>query len=280
MNYKNLTIYNFAVSYYLIRLFTIFWIGRQISVYVKFSQRPQEFYEHTVWMQKLLMREYPSPEIYFSVIFITVALLIYSLFKFSIWVNILLFLLTAYITLASVGYIGLGHNNHVLVLTYFFSIFLNHKKMKTEDYRAVEIFYLGILITYSLAGLWKLVSVTKNFITENPEISWFERDAAKYNSMLNYFIIDQKMPIWMLEFYQYKELWIFLTIFGIICQTSCFLGAFNRKILNLVLIFLVSFHLYTAYFVIADWGIMKYGLIVLFFPYHHFSKWIDRIFKI
>lgn len=280
MNYKELTVFNFRVSYYAFRIFTLFWLAQQISFFLRFSQRPKEFYEPSVWEQKIFMPEYPPMALYFLVIFITVSLLVYSLFRFSVWVNVLLFFLTAYISLAIVGYTGVSHNNHVLVLSYFFSVFLNPKKMKNQDFRGVEIYYLGILITYSLAGFWKLVSVTKDFITQNPEISWFEKDAAKYNTMLNYFIIDQKPPVWMLEFYQYKELWVVLTIVGIICQATCFLGAFNRKLLTFVVIFLLIFHFYTAYFVIADWRIIKYGLIVLFFPYHYFSAWIGRIFKV
>lgn len=280
MNYKELTVFNFKISYYVFRIFTIFWLGQQVLFFLKFSKRPKEFYEPTILIQKIFMPEYPSSTLYFSVIFFTLVLLLYSFLRFSLWVNVLLFFLTAYVSLVVVGYKGVGHHNHLLVLSFFFSVFLNPKEMNYKDFRAVEIYYSGILITYSLAGFWKLVSVAKDFITQNPEISWFERDAAKYNTMLNYFMIDQKVPVLMFQFYQYKELWLLLTIGAIICQASCILGVFNRKTLTFTLIFLVVFHFYTAYFVIADWRIMKYGLILLFFPYHHFSAWISKTFKV
>lgn len=279
MNYKELTVFNFKVSYYLFRIFTLFWLVQQVLFFLKFSKRPKEFYEPTIWIQKIFMREYPASTLYFFAIFFTIALILYSIFRFSLWVNMLLFFLTAYVSLVVVGYNGVGHHNHILVLSFFFSVFLNPKEIDSKDFRAVELYYLGILITYSLAGFWKLSSVTKDFITQNPEISWFEKDAAKYNTMLNYFIIDQKVPVWMLQLYEYKELWLILTVGGIIAQASCFLGAFNRKTLTLTLVFLVIFHIYTAYFVIADWRIMKYGLIILFFPYHHFSSSICKNFK-
>lgn len=279
MTYPKLTVFNFKISYYLFRIFTLFWLCEEISFYHKYSQRPAELYLPTVWFQNLFLPVFPTPLFYYSTIALTVFLLIFSLFRFSIFINIFLFLLVAYISLPVVSYRGLSHTNHVLILSYFFSIFLNPKKLQSVDYKYIQIYYLGLLSTYSLAGFWKLLSSTKDLLTSNPEISWFETNAAKYNSLLNYFVVDKNLPEWMSNIYEYQNLWIVLTVGAIILQTLCFLGAFNRKYLTFFLVFLLIFHFYTLYFVIADLRIMKYGLIVLFFPYHYFYPQIQKRFK-
>ncbi|MGA9211811.1 hypothetical protein [Kaistella sp.] len=279
MTYPKLTVFNFKVSYYLFRIFTLFWLFEQVNFFKIFAKRPSDLYEPTIWLQKIVMPVFPSDFLYYSVVFVTVLMLVYSLFRFSVLVNISLFFLVAYISLPVIAYRGVGHHNHVLILSYFFSIFLNPKKLEDEDYKYVQIYYLGLLITYSLAGFWKLVSIARDWITANPETSWFETNAAKYNSMLNYFIVDEKLPQWMFKMYEYENLWIVITIIGIVLQALCFLGAFSRKYLTFCLVFLVAFHFYNVYFVLADWRSMKYGLIVLFFPYHYFYPWIRKAFQ-
>ena len=280
MTYPKLTVFNFKVSYYLFRIFTLLWLHEQVQFFNRFTKRAHELYEPTVWFQKIVMPVFPSDLLYYFVVFLTAGLLIFSLFRFSVLINILLFFLVAYISLPVVAYRGVSHTNHILILSYFFSVFLNPRKLEDQDYKYVQIYYLGLLITYSLAGFWKLVSATKDLVTANPEISWFETNAAKYNTMLNYMIVDEKTPLWMLKVYEYENLWIAVTIIGIVLQTLCFLGAFSRKYLTFCLLFLLTFHFYTVYFVIADLRIMKYGLIVLFFPYHYFYSWIHKTFKI
>ena len=276
MTYPKLTVFNFKVSYFLFRVFTLFWLLEQLNFFNRFAKRADELYQPTVWIQKIVMPTFPSELVYYFFIFVTACFLILSLFRYSVIINILLFFLVSYISLPVVAYRGVSHTNHVLILSYFFSMFLNPMKLKERDYKYVQIYYLGILITYSLAGFWKLVSATKDFVTSNPEISWFETNAAKYNTMFNYMIIDEKAPHWILKIYDFENLWVGVTIIGIVLQTLCFLGAFSRKYLTFCLLFLVTFHFYTVYFVIADLRIMKYGLIVLFFPYHYFYSCIQK----
>ncbi len=280
MTYPKLTVFNFKVSYILFRIFTLFWLIQQAQFFNRFSKRAHELYEPSVWFQKIVMPVFPPDLLYYLVVVLTVVLLVSSIFRFSVLTNVLLFLLVAYISLPVVAYRGVSHPNHVLILSYFLTMFLNPRKLEDQDYKYVQIYYLGLLITYSMAGFWKLVSVTKDLVTANPGISWFEVNAAKYNSMLNYMTVDEKIPLWMLKMYEYENLWIAVTVIGIVLQTLCFLGAFSRRYLTFCLFFLLTFHFYNVYFVIADWRIMKYGLIVLFFPYHYFYSLIHKTFRI
>lgn len=272
MNYQQLTVYNYKISYFLFRVFTLFWLVEQYNFYQRILKRKTELYSPSNFLQQFILPTFPSELIFCSLIFITTCITIFSLYKQSVILNILLFIFTGIVSMPIAGYFGLSHTNHLLILFYFFSIFLLPKNLKTNDYKYVQYHYLGLLSTYTLAGFWKLVAMGLDFTKNNPKISWYETGAAKYNSIYNYFMIDKSIPSWMEYLYSYENLWVVLTTGGILMQTLSFLGAFNRKILNIVLLFLFTFHLYTKYFVIADLKIMKYGLLFIFFPYHYFKS--------
>ena len=278
MTYPQLTVFNFKISYFVFRIFTLFWLVQQYFFFDKFASRSEIFYEPNLWIQKLIFPEYPSRIFYVSILILTGILLIYSLFKQSYVLNILLFVIIALVNLLVASNIGMSHFGHLLVLSYFFSIFLLPKNLKSENYKSVQIYYLGLLSTYSLSGIWKLISCLKDLATNDPSVSWFEKNAARYNSFLNYFIIDLKLPDWMQWLYKFENLWIVITVFAIFMQAFCFLGAFNRKLLNIFMVFLVCFHIYTEYFVIAEFWLVKQQILFLFFPYHLFYSKIKQLF--
>ena len=271
MNYKQLTIYNYKVSYYLIRIFAFVWLVLQYLIFQTDSQRPQLFYEPTVWLQKLFFPIFPNAIYFYSLLFICGILLLISLVKPSVVINVVCFFLIAIINLPIASYHGIGHNNHLLVLSFFLSLFLIPRKLEEKDYKYVQYFQLGLLITYSLSGLWKIISIAKDVITKDPNISWIESNAAKLNTYTNYHLVDQLPPEFITKIFAYSGLWTALTIFAILMQTFSFLGAFNRKFLTVVIIFLVIFHVYNIYFVIADFTVAIFVVIILFFPYHIFK---------
>lgn len=280
MDYKKLTVFNYQISYYFVRIFTFFWLWEQICFFNIYQQRALEFYNPKLGLQKVVFPEFPSV-FYFGTLCVLLGFsLLWSLFKQSYWLNIAIFVLIFFINLPIAGYNGLGHHSHILILFYLFTIFLLPKEMVVADYKYVQYLYLGILITYSLAGIWKFLSIAKDIYTNNPEISWIEKSAAKFNSLYNYYIIDQPLPNWMTQLYEYENLWIVVTFLGILFQALCFLGAFNRKYLTFTMLYIVSFHYYTKYFVLADWKSVIIGVVFIFFPYHIFYNFIKRNFTI
>lgn len=276
MDYKKLTVFNYQISYYAVRIFTFIWLFEQISYFKIYRLREPEFYNPTVWIQQWLFPIFPSPYYFGGLCLLLFILLLLGLFRQKYWITIATFVLVLLVNLPIAGYRGMGHHSHVLILFYFFSIFLLPKNFLPKDYKYVQYLYLGILGTYSLAGIWKLLSMGKDFISKSPDLSWYERNAALINTKYNYYIIDREIPDWMASLYQYEMLWIVITVVGVIFQTICFLGAFNRRFLTFTLLYLLSFHLYTKVFVIADWKSIIYGLIFIFFPYHLFYEFFKK----
>lgn len=278
LDYKKLTVFNFQVTYYVMRFFTFFWLLQQYQIFTRNAERPLIFYSPITDFQKLLQPEFPSKLYFLALCFILAINLIWSILKPNYICNILIFLTIALINLPIGGYLGLGHHNHVFILFYLLTIFLLPNKLVSNDYKLVQYMNFGLLVTYSVAGLWKVLSMVRDSVTQNPEISWLEPNAAKMNSLVNYYMIDSPIPNWMEILYQNSTLWILITVFGILMQTFCFLGAYSRKYLTLTMLFLFTFHMYTNYFVLADWKIMKYGIVLLFFPYHYFYSFIKKRF--
>ena len=113
MTYPQLTVFNFKISYFVFRIFTLFWLVQQYFFFDKFASRSEIFYEPNLWIQKLIFPEYPSRIFYVSILILTGILLIYSLFKQSYVLNILLFVIIALVNLLVASNIGMSHSGHL-----------------------------------------------------------------------------------------------------------------------------------------------------------------------
>ncbi|MFP3599520.1 hypothetical protein [Chryseobacterium sp. SIMBA_029] len=272
MKYPQLTVFNYKIAYYAIRIFGLYWLIAQYLQFTLLTGRPKEIYEPVFWLEKIMFSELPSTEVFVGLLIACGICLIVSLLKQSYLINILIFLLIAVINLPVSANFGIRHNNHLVILGFFLSIFLLPKNLNEKDYKLVQYFNLGLLTTYSLAGLGKFLGTFKNVIKGADKLLWINRDAAKLNSYDNYLMADMAIPSWMKQIYAYENFWVVLTIFGITLQFLCFLGAFNRKLLTFFMIFIAIFHLYNLKFVLADSTNTIFFVIAAFFPYHIFNR--------
>lgn len=268
MNYPQLTVFNYKIAYYAIRIFGLYWLVAQYGRFAEFSGRPKELYEPYLEIQKIIFPEYPSPTLFIGLLIACGVCIIASLIKQSYVFNFLIFLLMAIINLPISANFGLRHTNHLIILGFFLSIFLLPKNLDEKDYKQVQYFYLGLLVTYSLAGLSKFLGTAKNLMKGTGKLVWIDKGAAKMNTYENYLMADKVVPEWIKEIYIYENFWVVLTIVGITLQFLCFLGAFNRKLLTFFMLFIIIFHLYTNEFVLAGALNLIPFVITAFFPYH------------
>ncbi|CAD7800816.1 hypothetical protein CHRY9390_00684 [Chryseobacterium aquaeductus] len=279
MKYPQLTVFNFKVSYYLLRIFGLYWLCVQYFKFKNLRERPVELNEPVFWLQKIIFPEYPSQLFFISLLIIYALVLVWSFLKPAYILNVFIFLLTAIISLPISANYGVHHDNHLIILGFFLSIFLLPKKLESKDYKLIQYFYLGILSTYTMAGMWKIIGTAKNIIKQTDKVIWIDKNAAKLNTYDNYYRADELIPDWMKEIYAYENVWVILTVGGIFCQFLCFLGAFNRKLLTFFMIFLFIFHWYTMKFVLADFEAANYFILVILFPYHIFSSILNGKFS-
>lgn len=272
MNYSQITVFNFKVSYYLMRIFGLYWLVTQFLKFSVLKSRPAELNEPVFWLQKMIFPEHLETWMFATLILICGALFILTFFKQSYILNIIIFLFTILVSLPISANYGVHHDNHLIILGFFLSIFLLPKNLAGKDYKLIQYFYLGLLITYTMAGMWKILGTLKNLIKKTDKVIWIDKNAAKLNTFDNYYRADEMIPQWMVNLYAYENLWVAVTVLGIFTQFLCFLGAFNRKLLTFFMIFLYVFHLYTMKFVLADFESANYFILVAFFPYHIFAS--------
>lgn len=271
MTYQQLTVFNFKVSYYMIRIFGLYWLANQFLKFSVLKNRPLELNEPVFWLQKLIFPEYPDTTVFIILCLACASLFVWTVLKPSYILNIFIFLLAILISLPISANYGVHHDNHLIILGFFLSIFLLPKHLEAKDYKLVQYFYLGLLMTYTMAGMWKILGTAKNLIKHTDKVIWIDKNAAKLNTYDNYYRADQIIPEWMMNLYAYENLWVVVTVLGIATQFLCFLGAFNRKLLTFFMVFLFIFHLYTMKFVLADFETANYFILVAFFPYHIFA---------
>ncbi|MBV8326257.1 hypothetical protein [Chryseobacterium sp.] len=276
MKYPQLTIFNYKIVYYALRIFSIYWLIDQYVKLSALSQRSGEIYEPIFWLQKIIFPEFPGMLLSVGLLVACGICIIASVFRPSYVLNILIFLLMAIINLPLSANFSVHHDNHLLILAYFLSIFLLPRDLEDKDYKLVQYFYLGILVTYSLAGMSKFLGTAKNIIKHTDKLTWLDKNAAKMNTYDSYWTADLAVPEWIKEVYAYENVWVMLTVGGIVLQLLCFLGAFNRKLLTFFMVFLYVFHMYTAKFVLADFENANYLLLVVFFPYHMLQPLFKR----
>ncbi|SIQ29235.1 hypothetical protein SAMN05880574_109106 [Chryseobacterium sp. RU37D] len=272
MKYKELTVFNYKIAYYIMRIFGLYWLLMQYLVFKRISRWPKEIYEPFLDIQRFIFPEYPSEILYVSILILCAVFLIITLFRQNYFLNFLIFVLIAIINFPISLNFSVGHNNHLVIIGFFMAIFLLPKNLnKVNDFKWVQYFYLGILTTYSLAGFSKFLGIAKNLIKGTEKITWLDKNAAKINTLDNYWMADIKVPNWILHLYTYENFWVFITLIGIIAQASSFLAAFNRKYLTFIMIFLYVFHWYTDFFVLADFQDAKNFVLISLFPYHIFA---------
>ncbi|AZA82483.1 hypothetical protein C1637_08190 [Chryseobacterium lactis] len=272
MRYSQLTVFNYKIAYYAIRIVGLYWL---IAQYVRFSElkgRPKEIYEPFFRLEKIIFPQFPDTLLFVSLLISCGICIVASVLRPSYLINILMFLLMAVINLPVSANFGLHHDSHLVILGFFLSIFLLPGNLKEKDYKLVQYFYLGLLMTYTFAGAGKFLGTVKNLVKHSDKMLWINKNAAKLNSYDNYWVADMDIPSWMKEIYSYENFWVVLIAAGIIVQFLCFLGAFNRKLLTFFMVFIVVFHLYNIEFVLADFRNAILFAIAAFFPYHIFKR--------
>lgn len=280
MNYPQLTVFNFKAYYYVMRIFGLYWLVTQFSKFLILKSRPKELNEPVFFLQKIIFPEYPETWMFACLVIICGGLFIWTFFRPSYILNMIIFLLTVLISLPISANYGVHHDNHLIILGVFLTVFLIPKKLESKDYKLAQYFYLGLLTTYTMAGMWKIIGTLKNLIKQTDKVIWVDKNAAKLNTYDNYYRADEIIPEWMVNVYAYENLWIVVTVLGIFTQFLCFLGAYNRKLLTFFMIFLYIFHLYTMKFVLADFEGANYFILVALFPYHVFAPLLkDNFFS-
>ena len=111
MNYKENTVFNFKIFYYLIRIFSIFWLIQNYIKYERVAKRSEEFYRTTYWLQEVFFPVFPSFYYYVGLLLVSLLFITLSLFRPKIIYNIILFFITT--PFLNLIFLGINREYHL-----------------------------------------------------------------------------------------------------------------------------------------------------------------------
>ncbi len=278
-------VFNVAVYQKVLLILTFFWIVFIANDYSALTLRPESLY-YPIWgFQKVFLPNLITPFLFYSLILSSLVLTVFCFFNKRVFVGLLLTVLVAFLNAVRWSYGATTHVGHVFILAHLFSFLLPDyfkvTKVSKFDRSLIKLSGLGVLITYSMAGFWKFLSLFVFVIRRKyDEVSWLHKDAVELNAIVNRRSLDNTVSNVMLSLYEVPHIWEVLTVFVFTIQFTVVLAVFYRKYSYLVLIVLVSFHLYNVFFLDIVFYLAPLVLISLLLPYHLILNVKFRNFKI
>ncbi len=274
-----LYLYDFRIFDKIVGIFSIIWTFYIVWMYqTVLLARPESLYMPIYWFQKVFMPTLPQPVYFYTVVTLTILLLILNYFRQRVFHRILLFFLILWLNALKWNYNFASHVGHIFVLTYFFSIFLNFDKVENDvkgKAVAAHWFHAGILLTYTLAGVWKFIGLFYKLFIETQKMSWLNEHAIELNAIVSKRIHDEFPSSLILKLYAIPYIWEILTICIFFIQLFSIMGALNKRLSYFFLAGLIIFHLYNSVLNNTDFYVAIITLIILFFPYHRFRYVFD-----
>lgn len=258
----------------LLRFFTIGWLITRIEQYNRVLQhRNPNLYEPIVWLQKLTMHsQLPNPTIFYTISIIAIVLSILTLYKKSILLRGLLFFLILWINTVKWNFGYLAGTGHLFAITHLFFLFTPSQSKHSIDSiyaQKIQWGFLGLLSTYTLAGIWKYLGLAKSvFFYQKHQVGWLNKYAVEYNTIVSKAYHDETIPEFLFQLYQIPYLWEIATISIFTIQLFSIIGAFSRKLGILIMLGLFSFHFYSWVVNKTEFIVAMLLVVILLFPYH------------
>lgn len=266
---------DYLIADKLFRLFTIFWIFYVVTIYQERSYFSDNLFFPLLGFQKLLINQFPSRIYFYSVVIIGVLCSVLSIYKKSIFYRLILCFCVLWLNAFIWSFGSISHSGHLFVLTHLFSVFLVYNKnYDTEKFvREIKYFQFGVLSTYTIAGLWKVLFLIKDSVQPKLETTtWLNPEAVKTNAIINLLGKDEMLSEKMIQIYEIPYIWQIASIGTFLIQLVAVFGILNRKFLVPIVLGLISFHLYNQFFTATDFFPAIATLLIVFFPYHFLNK--------
>lgn len=279
-------IFDYQYADFVLRIFSVFWLMYVVYSYYEIFNRPHVLFEPIIRFQKIFVPIFPTPLLFLSVILVALFLLIITLFNQKIIFRILLFLVFLWLNTIKWNYNFFSHVGYVFILAHlFFSVLppkslsvFNDKKNLEFFSRSIRWVYAGILVTYSMAGFWKIVALAYKLLLQPNNINWVSSNAIELNAIVSARFWDESISKAMLNIYSLPYVWESLTVIIFFIQFIAVFGAFNKKLSYFILLGLLLFHVYNMIFINTSFYVASFVLLILLFPYHLiFNKKYNRI---
>lgn len=269
-----------AYRYYgdlLMRYFVFGWLLFQSYTYLQIAQRPEELFYPINWFDKLFMTSLPSPFLWWAVVVGLFIVNAYFLFnRSSSWPRYVLALGVLWVNCIRWKFEFFSHVGHLMVLYHLLGVFLPQEKDVNKNEvlayaKGIKWFFAGLLVGYTMSGLWKIVGFFYKIFFKPSEMTWFHPDAMVVNSAVGFRDWDMEMGA-LAGLFEIRWIWQILFLIMLFIQVTTVLGAVRIRFLPYLALGNILFHLANILLIRIEFYVAPMVLFVVFFPYYLLFK--------
>jgi hypothetical protein len=269
---------NFFIGQKLLLYITGLWVLYQMRIYHTLTLRPSELFIPSTWFHRLLMPQLPSLVLGYAILILTLfttGVLLFINLRY-VFYSITKLLLTGFIVYVNVmqwSYGYLAHVGHHLLFAHLFALFIpiRHTPLTIGNEKGLSStiisYYVGLLATFSISGLWKARDIAMKLFYPTHEIHWLNPEAAYRNGFVSYTMYDLS-PGWQTSMYEVSIFWQIAFVVVTLLQIMLPLFAIHVKLHKYVVGFVLVFFISNAILIKTVFVTAPIVLIALFFPYH------------
>ena len=251
------------------RIFTILWLLHRLYLYITFLQRPEELYSPLVYFAKFFVPAFPGIALFLVVWLLALGSNIVSFYRSNVLIRIVLVLALMWLNIIEWGYGSLAGQGHLFLLAHFLLIFLpTVNKNESDPHTALmaRMLYAGLLVTYTFAGIWKLLSAAKNILVDHHLPLWLNSKGMLYNTICLNLEWDIHLGA-LYTIFQIPVLWQVMILYVMFIQTVSITAAKRIQLIPIIAVSLMGMHLFNAFVIQVDFYVATFTLAALFWPY-------------
>jgi hypothetical protein len=269
-------VFNFFYADRCLRIFTFFWLFYQVYIYFQLQDRPKELFIQMNYFSRIFMSEFPSSAYFFSIIIIALIANGFSIKNSSSIVNkALLLFCIMWITCLKWSYGFASHVGHFFILTHFFCLFIPAKSPDSSNHgyhiRAIRFFFLGLMITYTISGVWKFGGLIQKLVFHPNVIHWLHPQAALVNAVSGYRFWDNQLGD-LLHAYHFPIIWQILFLVTLYLQMISCIASIRLPLFYWIGLGTIIFHIHNIVFMRTEFYVTPTIIAILFCPYHLIFK--------
>lgn len=261
---------DFQIGVRIFYAFTIIWLGQKFMHLHKIFARDEDLLKPLHWFAQIIFSAHLPLFFYQSVTVLAGFACLYALLKGQNNVYLQIFLVPVLMVLntlkLSLGYVD--HVDHLFLLAHF--LLISHKRAALNSL-FVKYFQSGLLITYTLAGFYKILGLLYKSIFTS-EITWLHPKALYYQTYLFHDDVNKTMPHWMDVFLNLGYLPVLLMLMAVFLQTIAVFIVAQYKLLKYYLVWLLVFHGFNFVFFEINFIYAGITAFCFLFPFSVFIK--------
>ncbi|MFQ3575809.1 MAG: hypothetical protein SNJ77_05170 [Cytophagales bacterium] len=275
LNSKEERLIDFKVGLFLFQLYSVCWLFERLTyLLVSVPERKGFLIVPTQWLARILFQFDLDYLLLASAGICAFAVLVYQIAKRRIDTlsQFILFISILVINTYKVSFGFLAHVDHLFMLAHFLLIAYPKRPV---DVNFVSWFQVGLLLTYTLAGLLKIIVIIKSWLWLN-EPTWLHPGIFWQQVKLFQEINHRFIPSFFETVLNSPAVGILLMITAILTQLLAVFSVMKKWSLSLYCFLLIMFHLFN-YFVLQIYFHHAIAIVFCFlFPFTQVKEWIRK----